>query len=159
MLATPIPEMLRETMDDFGASAVEGWWADLDESARGQVIQLWRETAFDQAQPCEAYVSARLVQDGQEEDDGELWNRDFYEYLVNHEAFSLAMRPFHLCTLHPKARDAVACGFIPGDFACPLEHADCPMRRLLRAVPGASIRLRIAFASHGVVSESRLENR
>ncbi len=144
MLATPLPEMLREAMADFGMGAVEGWWSDLDDSARDQVIQLWRETSFGQS--CEAFVSARYVENGEEEDDEALWNRDFYEYLVNHEAFSYQLRRYHICTAHPKARAAVEAGFIPATFLCPLEEEQCPMRLLLRAAGGRSVKLQVGFA-------------
>ena len=145
MIATPLPLMLRETMSEFGMNAVDGWWAELDEPARGDVIQLWRDACFNE--PAAVRVAATFVDSRETEDQATLWHNDFYEYLVNHEICFLAnQRRSHVCTLHPAARTAVASGCIDAGFECPLSHEDCPMRRLLQITPGKSIRLRIAFA-------------
>jgi len=156
MLTTPLPLLLRETMADFGMSAVDGWWADLDEPARGDVIRLWEETSF--SQPCVAQVGARFVSATEPDHDPKLWHNDFYEYLVNHEICLLEPAPFHICTQHPAARAAVAFGFIPGDFVCPLAHLDCPMHRLLRLSSGKAVRLRITFTPSSKVAENADES-
>ncbi|MDB6109161.1 MAG: hypothetical protein JWR69_911 [Pedosphaera sp.] len=140
---TPIPVMLSETLSEFGVPAVDQWWAGLDEPARGEVIQLWLDASS--GQPAVPYVSARFVDATDPEESPELWHDDFYEYLVNHEVYLLYQYRFHICTQHPAARAAVASGFIPADFACPLAHQDCPMRQLLQLAPGRAVRLRLAF--------------
>jgi len=144
---TPLPDLLRETMSDFGMSAVDGWWADLPEPARGEVIELWQ--AASASQPCIARVAARFVDAEEEKEDDDrpdLWHNAFYDYLVNHEVYLLDEKGPHVCTQQPAARAAVEAGFIPSHFACPVAHTDCLMRQLLQRAPGKSVRLRLEFA-------------
>lgn len=135
--------MLRETMSDFGMAAVDDWWSGLNDSARDEVIELWRTTSF--GQPCVARVEAHFVEDGEPGAAPLLWHDDFYEYLVNHEVYLPDAPPVHICTQQPAAKAAVTSGFISSGFVCPLAHDACPMRQLLRFGHGKSVRLNLTF--------------
>jgi len=138
--------LLREAMSDFGMKAVDGWWSELDERARSDVITLWENAGGESG--CTVRVEGRIVEeeeDARAGDDAELWHNDFYEYLVNHEFNFAQPRVFHICTQLPEARASVKAGFIPGNFRCPEANHDCPMREILEFTRGKAVRLRIAF--------------
>jgi hypothetical protein len=69
----------------------------------------------------------------------EFSNVDYYEYLVNHEISLEDGRRFHVCSAHPRARAALACGEIPANFECPFAKDGCPMRALLACAPGSAV--------------------
>ena len=74
------------------------------------------------------------------------WGPDWFDHLMEHpELVTMwevaSLRTFHLCTRHPTARATLAAGHIPADFACPFASADCPMRKLVDATSGSSLRL------------------
>ena len=80
------------------------------------------------------------------------WGPEWFDHLLAHPEVVQAMVPrtFHICTLHPAARAALAAGHIPTDFTCPFASAECPMRRLLAASPGHSVRLAGAVGPNGM---------
>ncbi len=135
--------MLRETMAKFGMDVVDNWWMDLDEPARRDVIQLWREAAL--LHPVVACVEARFRDEMESEANPELWHDDFYEYLVNHEIYLLEEHEHHICTQHSAARAEVKAGAISSRFECPFFDVGCPMRKILALSPGKSVNLRIGF--------------
>ena len=129
----------------------------LPEAARAEVAGLWDERrdscgfAFpdgpDGAGRCRRVpvVVAGLFRDPDEPGD-DRWRADYFEYLLKYPDLLLIQEPirrtFHFgCTAHPAARAVLAAGTIPADFACPLDPADGPMRAMLAACPGHSLRL------------------
>ncbi len=146
-METAIPMLLRETMSDFGMKAVDGWWSELDEQARGEVIALWQDAGGKSG--CTVRVEGRIAEEDTSAadtgDDEALWHNDFYEYLVNHELSFAEPRVFHICTQLAEARASAKAGFIPGNFRCPEANHDCPMREILEFTRGKAVRLRIAF--------------
>src|SRR5437763_1597150 len=83
------------------ASDVARWWSQLEPCVR-------RELRRDPGRP-PAGIVARFVEPGEEDDGGE-FPQDHYEYVIAHGAYFPDFRPFHICSAHPEARDAVAKG-------------------------------------------------
>src|SRR5262245_21166498 len=113
MPPTPIPEMLRETMAEFGMSAVNNWWEGLTEPERDDVIELWQSVGF--GQPCGVRVGVNFVDASGVDEERHLWHSDFYEYLVNHEVYLIDLERHigGVCTREAAARAAVRAGVIP----------------------------------------------
>jgi len=125
------------------------WWAALPPGPRLEFIAAWDHRAdridraafvwFDRvvwrALPLE--LRASLV-DEEPDDDARL---ELLDYFLNHESYVLREGTHHICTAHPDARAAVARGFVPPDFTCPLQRPRCPMRQRLAEAPGKTLRL------------------
>ena len=82
------------------------------------------------------------------------WGPDWFDYLMEHPEWIELMQPRQfeqggVCTLHTTARAALAAGHIPADFNCPFPSTDCPMRNLLAAADGRSVRLVGSVAPDG----------
>jgi hypothetical protein len=147
-----LPMMFREALASAGLRAIDEWWAHLDSSSRSEALHLWHECSQAESKLA-VRVEARFA-DESDENAGDFWHSDYYDYLVNHEIYLLDVPDVHICTQHPVAAAAARTGFIPHDFACPLQAGDCPMRRLLALAPGRSLRLRVS-----VVADDRTPNR
>lgn len=139
-----LPTMLREALTKAGLRAIDEWWAHLDTFSRSEVLHLWNECR--QTESGLAIRVEALVASDRDEETGDFWHCDYYDYLVNHEIYLLDPPSFHICTRHPVAAAAVRAGFIPHDFTCPLQSGDCAMRRILAHSPGKSLRLRVSVA-------------
>jgi hypothetical protein len=140
-----LPTMFREALASAGLRAIDEWWAHLDASSRSEALHLWNEC--NQAELGLAVrVEARFA-DEHEEETGDFWHSDYYDYLVNHEIYFHREPVFHICTRHPVAAAAARAGFVPHDFTCPFEAPDCAMRRLLARSPGRSVRLRVSLVA------------
>ncbi|MHA3771777.1 hypothetical protein ACXR0O_09605 [Verrucomicrobiota bacterium sgz303538] len=142
MAKTVMPLLFCEAMSSLGEDMINAWWAGLDEGARADVVEFWYNST--NGQPAIATVVGR-VNPVNETAEREFWHNDFYEYLINHELYFVEPRPFHVCTEHHIARQAVRSGYINGDFQCPLGRETCPMRTILHYTCGQSISLSLAF--------------
>jgi hypothetical protein len=140
-----LPMMFREALASAGLRAIDDWWAHLDASSRSEALQLWHECSQTES-GLAVRVEARFADD-HEDERGDFWHSDYYDYLVNHEIYFYRERSFHICTQHPVAAAAARAGFISHDFTCPLQAGDCPMRRLLAHSPGRSVRLRVSIVA------------
>jgi hypothetical protein len=58
---------------------------------------------------------------------------DLYEWIVGHEYAFIQARTFHICTRHLFTELAPS-------FVCPFAESGCPMRAMLDACPGRSVR-------------------
>jgi hypothetical protein len=140
-----LPAQLGELLTEAGLRDVGRWWQELDFFSRRQVFQLWADcVAMNEGQRIIACVEGEFVEADEIPENG-VWHNDFYEYLVNHEEFFVQERKFHVCTRHPLARAAIEAGRIPRGFTCGLEENACPMKRILMAAPGKSVRLKLGF--------------
>lgn len=136
---------------------VDGWWRGLPAGRRRHLAMLADPRADSCAYHRELrrdgstgwYGVAIELRGGIADDEGagiavegedEAFPVDLYEYLVGHEITPWASRVFHVCTAHEAARAALRAGRIPASFACPFGRPECPMRRLLGAAPGRSLR-------------------
>lgn len=112
---------------------VERWWSSLSEPTRDELVRRW--TALPLAGSCRRSHEVPLIEARPVDDDGDSWNRDYYEYLLSHpEAPVIQMglpRTVHICTGHWQARAALREGRVCVGFVCPLGRGDCPMRRLV----------------------------
>jgi hypothetical protein len=133
------------------ASAV-AWWDGLSADEKGQLAFLCdpqRDQRFFDPDP--EGGEPPTVRGGRfiPHDDAwglEEWGPDWFDYLMEHPEWIELMQPRQfeqggVCTLHPTARAALAAGHIPADFNCPFPSTDCPMRKLLAAADGRSVRL------------------
>jgi hypothetical protein len=139
-----LPVLLAEILEESGVRDVPEWWERLDQATREQIIQLWEDCAAEyQGQRVAAGVEG--YREEEPSDVGYFWHREFYDFLVNHELRFPEEPKFHVCTRHPLAEAAVRNGVIPAGFRCAVPEADCPMERLLKRVPGSSVRLGLGF--------------
>jgi hypothetical protein len=72
------------------------------------------------------------------------WNQSLAEYLVAHELFLVDERPFHICQSHAAAREVIATGVVPAQFACPRAHAACPFAAASHCAGGRELHLSLA---------------
>ena len=142
-----LPTQLLVDISPTDAAAVEAWWAGLPEAARSEVAALWDERQdiclfgmapeLDGAAP-PVVIGGRFVPRG-EAAGREEWRAEYFEHLMNNLDLVFfeapVVRTFHICTRHRAARAVLAAGRIPADFRCPLDRADCPLRRLLDVSP------------------------
>ena len=147
-LTTPLPA--------DGRDVASAWWAGLSPAGRDEVVALCdpgRDHFFGPTAEAPGVVGGRFVPHDDAWGFAE-WGPDWFDHLMEHPEVMLAdvvvTRTFHICTREPAARDAAAAGHLPADFACPLASPGCPMRRLLDAAPGRSLRL--VGAAPGVVA-------
>lgn len=129
------PAMLTKGLSTPQQQEFDQWWKTLGTSDRYSLRQ--------HAGRPPVGVVARFVDAERLADDGEE-NVDFYEYLVNHELWLEDGRTFRICSAHPEARALLRRGRIPAIFECPRRAAECPMRALLDAANGLSVRLSLA---------------
>jgi len=143
-----LPAQLGELLTEAGLRDVGRWWQELDLTARYEVFQLWTDClAANEGQQIVAYVEGEFVED-EEMDSGGFWHQELYNYLVNHELHfhnENHRHFFHACTQHPLAKAAIEAGRIPSGFTCGLDENACPMKRILMAAPGKSVRLKLGF--------------
>lgn len=67
------------------------------------------------------------------------WDRDAYEYLVEHPWLLLAdTRPIHICTVHP--RQELLRGRFESQFRCPGQHPSCPWMRIVQTHGALTLR-------------------
>ncbi len=100
-------------MDD-----VSRWWAALSSKDR-ESLRIKRPRLL-----------ARFVEVEPEDEE-----TDLYEWIVGHEHAFIQPRTFHICTRHVFTELAPS-------FACPFAEASCPMRAILDASAGRSVRFR-----------------
>lgn len=127
---------------------LDDWWRRLVLADRRALNRSWEIDAGHDADGRAGWVGLDFVPalrrdaeaDARDADDAA---RDFHEYVDNHPELvhHVPVRTFHICRAHPAARDVVRRGHLPADFACPLQHASCPMRALLARAPGCEARL------------------
>ncbi len=89
-------------------------------------------------------VLARPVEQDSDTFEG-FWNHEFYEYLVNHEAYYFEEIMVHVCTAESVAKEAVCQGLIPNDFQCPRLSTACIMHTALKLSAGQPLRLQLTF--------------
>jgi hypothetical protein len=146
----PLAPLLRDALEEIVKGPVEVWWRNLTVTDREHIAELWNSCAdqhFGSGRAEDLPMEARVVAiaDDPAGDTFEgYWHRDYYEYLVNHEAYFVT-RTFHVCTAEAAARAAVQQGKIPADYACPLVKRSCPMRRALAQAGGQPLRLSLTF--------------
>lgn len=129
------PAMLARGLSASEERELARWWQKLSVAERRS---LRRHPGGAPAGVVARFVDAEAAENESDQ------NVDFYEYLVNHELWLEDGRKFHICSAHPQARALLAAGKIPSEFACPRSEASCPMRALLGAANGASVRLTLA---------------
>lgn len=129
------------------------WWDTLPEEAKRELELLWSDRAescrfaCDDGEWKELPIVVGAVHFPNEDEDaaveGEDWNQDLYEYLINHPELALIEHGIihHICTRHPHARRVLRQGVIPKGFMCKLDQEACPMRALLAVQPGCDVRL------------------
>jgi hypothetical protein len=142
-----MPPRLIAGLSPADAPAAEAWWSGLSEAARSDVVALWDERQDrcffglaphrDGAVP-PVVIGGRFVPRDDDDAAGWAeWQAEYFQYLLNHSEVVFeppVFRTFHIgCTRHEAAREALAAGCIPTDFCCPLDQADCRLRRLLDA--------------------------
>lgn len=151
-MQSPLPETLLASLSTDERIAVQAWWAGLPAPAQQELALSWDARAATcgfslvddgagaQWQEMPIQIGARFLP-ADEQDDGEDWNVDFYEYLINNPELGIHFngRTFHICTAHPAARVVLRVGAIPAAFKCPLAEVTCPMHRLLRKQPGMRV--------------------
>lgn len=123
-----VPASLVKSLSSEESREVSRWWSALRPAERQALRR-------DAGRPPRR-LAARFVPHGhdpRDTDDPE----PFYDYLVNHEVVIDDGRTFHICSAHPRARQAIARGRIAADFECPFakDHTSCPMRALLSQAP------------------------
>ena len=142
-----MPPRLAAGLSPADRSAAEAWWSGLSEGARSEVVALWDERqdlCFFGLAPHRDGAAPPFVIGGRfaprDDDDAAgwvEWHAEYLGYLLNHEELVYeppVFRTFHIgCTRHEAAREVLAAGRIPVDFRCPLEEADCPLRKLVDA--------------------------
>lgn len=150
-----LPFSLIANLTPTQQQAAHTWWLGLPKAIQEELAAYWDQRADSCAfaHVCEenekewqelpiAIGAHFFPKDEPDSEDGN-WNRDFYEYLVNHPelAIHVVNVRHHICRAHPLARAALRQGRIPADFACPLAQTNCPMRELLASAPGKSLQL------------------
>lgn len=154
-----IPAALLDGLSDAQRSKTLAWWDTLTATAQAEFCRLWDARSEDTA----LYGITRAGEIEWHELPIELRGEfvDPQDLVDEHEAYQslleyhcsgnndarvfLTARLFHLCRSHAAARAVIAGGRLPHDFACPLADASCPMRAVLAAAPGKSLRLRVAL--------------
>ena len=126
-----VPTSLTRKLAIVQANEVNRWWQGVTPANR-------RTLRRDPGRPPPGVVG--LFVEASEARDAADETTDFYEYLVNHELYLEDGRGFRICSAHPDARSILARGLVPASFACPLENAACPLRRLLDAANGCDVR-------------------
>ncbi len=154
-----MPDLLRSALEEGGIREVDRWWREeLDDEARRQVLTLWGECGdeyFGSGRagdfPMEMQVRGRRVKQGEELETYEgFWNEQFYDYLVNHEAYYFEEEMVHVCTAETAARRAIGSGILPADFQCGVPSASCPIRQRVEKAGGGGIRLSVSFVPKGL---------
>ena len=147
-----LPDLLRDALERGGVRAVTAWWGDLDPGSRCAILELWSDCGhqhFGSDRQTDFEMDMRVVGTPADPDsdtfDG-FWNHDFYDYLVNHEAYYFEEIKFHVCTAAASARSSIEAGLISSDFVCSRDERHCPMMRRLAEFSGRSIRLSLTFA-------------
>jgi hypothetical protein len=145
------PEFL-DKCSDAERRDVELWWAELPQSSRSDVAVL-----LDRRQDSCAYVNCA------DEEGERVWHKlpivdedlpfddpqedvresqlELFQYLLAHPEFQLGpdvvVRSFHICVDHPEARRVAETGHLTGDFRCPVNAAECPIRQVAMKVKRA----------------------
>ncbi|ABC27338.1 hypothetical protein HCH_00428 [Hahella chejuensis KCTC 2396] len=130
---------------------VEDWWARLGDSLQSEIIAFWQGDADSPLQKTianvrEYLVVSRLHEENEQDAELELDypNREFYEYLVNHEIYlDVFDKRFHICRAHKAIREKLLLGRLPTDFVCPFMRSECVVRQALERFGGGDIRLRL----------------
>lgn len=151
----PLPHLLRDALEEGGLPDVERWWRDLEVSHQAEVLQLWQDCGdlhFGPTRQGDQAMELRVTgtpQDPKSDHFEGFWNHEFYDYLVNHEAFYFEEVRYHVCTAQPAAQAAIRQGSISPEFVCDLASPDCPMRSRLADFAERTIRLSITFVPKG----------
>jgi hypothetical protein len=153
------PDDLLAPLNDEERARTTAWWSTLNDDAQLEFARMWDERADDTALfgTCadgditwhEIPIELRGALIDEENDiEHKQAKQQLLEYIANHEEihFFLVDRQFHICRAHPVARDVIRAGHLPADFVCPVDEASCPMRTILAACPGRSVRLVPAIA-------------
>ena len=152
-------DRLTEGLGPDDSAIVRRWLAGLSDAARQELTILWDERGDSCSWSAEVLedgrarwntlpiVRGRFVRPGEVADDEE-WRTDHLEYLLDHTQIWITdrldgnYRIFHIgCIAHEGARDVLAKGRIPVDFACPLGKAGCPLREIMGLAPGHAFQL------------------
>lgn len=149
-----MPDMLRAALEEGGIREVDRWWREeLDDEARRQVLSLWSDCG-DQYYgpgrmgdyPMEMRVKGTRMKEAEKVETYEgFWNHQFYDYLVNHEAYYFEEIMVHVCTAELAARRAIESGILAADFQCGIPVESCPIRKRVEQADGCGIRLSITF--------------
>lgn len=149
----PLPPDAIASLSPAEAAKASTWWQTLSDSARREFELLWDERNDDTSLYAttggdgaltwhQLPITVRgLIVEGRRPDHS--FDEDLYDFLVNHPegVVLLAGRTFHICRAHPAARDVLRAGFLPCDFRCPFDDANCPMKALLAAAGGKNVAL------------------
>ncbi|MDP2343985.1 MAG: hypothetical protein Q8O67_23710 [Deltaproteobacteria bacterium] len=140
--------------------ASRAWWASLNEPAKLEFEQMWDSRSENTALygSCnegaiewhELPIELRgALIDDENDREHKQFKQQLLEYISNHEdvRFFLVNKHFHICRAHPAARDVIRSGLLPVTFSCPVGDEQCPMRKILDACPGRSVRLSPALCS------------
>ena len=137
-----VPKHLLLGLAEVDQSEIELWWSSLPDETKEQVTML-----CDQRQAsCFFGVTGKsdapklegghfLPESDNVNDDGQLWDQDRFEYLMNHPelvvVWDTETRKVHIgCIAHINAQKCWRNGVVPHDFDCPFEHDDCLMSPL-----------------------------
>jgi len=147
-----MPELLCAALEEGGIKEVERWWREeLDADGRSHILKLWGDCADLYLGPgrivdlpMEMRVRGTRVKEEVETFEG-FWNQEFYDYLVNHEAYYFEEEMVHVCTAELAARRAIESGVLAADFKCGIPVESCPIRRRVEEAGGCGIRLSLWF--------------
>ena len=145
-----IPSKIIEGLSPCEKLVVQNWWNLLDETTQAELSSLWMtdsnlcvNTKHHQIEleNQSNHIQAKFIQSEEELDD-ESWNKDFYEYLVNHEIHIYGFdKSYHICTQHEAAKAVINSGLIPSNYICPLRNKNCPIRNIMNLNPSKSLKL------------------
>ena len=146
---TDVPEEAVRGLTPKKRAVAEAWWRELDDASRREFTTLWDARTDDTAY-CATIEEGRTVWHAlpltlhgfhagtESAKENAFWQEQLREYIDGHEVkFFLAQRTFHVCRAHAVAREVIATGIVPADFACPFANDACPFAAALdRAAEG-----------------------
>jgi len=119
---------------DVARQEIERWWVSLTEERREQVAHLCDERqdkcVFGIVGIDEVEVeSGHFMPDEEIQDDGDAWNQDRFDYLLNHPELVIAWEPssgrvHHVCSAHAAALRCLVEGAVPKDLQCPFSAVE-----------------------------------
>ncbi|WLQ17491.1 hypothetical protein O5O45_23570 [Hahella aquimaris] len=149
--STSAPAFFLEGVAQERHGEVEDWWVGLGHSLQDEIIAFWQGDADSPLQAAIANVREYLVASKSHEESEQVEelephypNREFYEYLVNHEIYlDVFDKRMHICTAHKAIREKLLLGRLPADFVCPFMSSTCVVRQALKRFGDEDIQLRL----------------
>jgi hypothetical protein len=148
---TDLPEGVARGLSSSQRDTVDAWWRGLDGEERREFGKLWDERSEQTAYYAvdvdgktewhELPIKLRgFFVDHETHRENAMWKQQLCEYVNGHEVrFFIAEKSFHVCRAHAVAREVIATGTIPHDFACPFASEQCPFAAALAASDGRSV--------------------